>query len=143
MKKDLDIEYEFAKFAPKELEERKIYVSVEYATSVHRCFCGCGSKVVMPISPANWQLTFDGETVSFRPSVGNWSFKCRSHYWITRNKVVWAGDMSDEQVVAVRANDRAAREAHFGRIRESAPPPIAARKDKRKRGFWHRLFGRP
>jgi hypothetical protein len=35
-----------------------------------------------PISPADWQLAYDGDTVSLTPSIGNWGFPRRSHYWI-------------------------------------------------------------
>jgi hypothetical protein len=88
MKQDFAIEHQFVEFIPNEREERKLYVSIEYATAAHNCFCGCGTKVVTPISPTGWRLMFDGETVSLDPSVGNWGFKCRSHYWVRRNKVV-------------------------------------------------------
>jgi hypothetical protein len=42
--------------------------------------CGCGKKVVLPLHPTHGKLTYDGETVSLSPSVGNWSFPCESHY---------------------------------------------------------------
>ena len=29
-----------------------------------------GNKVVTPISPADWQLFYDGDTVSVTPSIG-------------------------------------------------------------------------
>jgi len=31
--------------------------------------------------------------VSLAPSIGNWSFPCNSHYWITGNEVRWAADV--------------------------------------------------
>ena len=34
---------------------------------------------------------FDGRTISLNPSIGNWSYPCRSHYWIKGNRVVWDG----------------------------------------------------
>ena len=34
----------------------------------------------------------DNGTVSLRPSIGNWQLPCRSHYFIVRNRVVWASD---------------------------------------------------
>ncbi|MEJ0010633.1 MAG: DUF6527 family protein [Alphaproteobacteria bacterium] len=71
-------------------------------------------KVVTPISPTDWQLIFDGETVSLNPSIGNWSFKCRSHYWIKRNRIVWSGSMSQEEIDRGRSYDRKAKESYFG-----------------------------
>jgi hypothetical protein len=47
-----------------------------------------------PLKPADWQLTFDGKTVSFHPSIGNWNFPCRSHYWIRNNRAGWDEDWS-------------------------------------------------
>lgn len=84
---------EFVEFAPPELKEGVLYVSMIYASAVHRCCCGCGEKVVTPFSPTDWKLTFDGDSVSLHPSIGNWSFKCRSHYWIERNAVKWADQL--------------------------------------------------
>ena len=52
--------HEFIEFIPSELEEGVLYVSVQYATAVHKCACGCNNKVVTPISPVDWQLLFDG-----------------------------------------------------------------------------------
>lgn len=75
---------------PDQLNEGIVYVSVEYAVAIHKCICGCGKEVVTPLSPTDWQLTFDGETISLYPSIGNWNFKCRSHYWIKRNKILHA-----------------------------------------------------
>lgn len=62
---------EFAEFIPSTLEPGKLYVSMTYATTVHLCACGCGNKVVLPLSPAEWQLFFDGEALDISPSVGN------------------------------------------------------------------------
>lgn len=113
-KKVLTIEHEFVEFIPNELERGKIYVSVAYATAAHACFCGCGAKVVTPINPTGWQLMFDGDTVSLRPSIGNWGFRCQSHYWVTQNQVVWAGRMSKEAIERGRRRDQDVTDAYFG-----------------------------
>jgi len=65
------IEHEFVEFIPSELKEGVLYVSVQYATAVHKCACGCGNKVVTPISPVDWQLLFDGDSVSLTPSMAH------------------------------------------------------------------------
>ena len=45
------------------------------------------TEVVIPFSPTDWQLAFDGERASLQPSISNWNFACRSHYWIKGNCV--------------------------------------------------------
>lgn len=83
------IKFRFVEFIPDELENGVLYISGEYSVAVHMCFCGCNNEVVTPLSPTGWQLFYDGKRVSLYPSIGNWSLPCRSHYWITNNKVVW------------------------------------------------------
>jgi hypothetical protein len=143
MRANFSIEHEFVEFIPAEPDRRTIYISIAYATAVHNCFCGCGLKVVTPISPTGWQLTFDGDTVTLTPSVGNWGFRCRSHYWIKRDRVIWAGEMSQQQIEAGRGRDRAAREAYFGASQPAPPVPIEARqKATRKWRLWDWLTRR-
>lgn len=144
MRAPVKIRHEFVEFIPKEREDGALYVSIPFATAVHNCFCGCGTKVVTPISPVGWQLSFDGESVSLSPSVGNWAYPCRSHYFIRRDTVVWAGYMTEAEIAWGRARDRSARESHFdGRRHPVATPaaPTAARPPK-NRGFWSWLSGR-
>jgi hypothetical protein len=107
------IAHEFVEFIPEQLEDGVVYVTVEYATAVHRCCCSCGSEVVTNFSPIDWKLIFDGETISLDPSIGNWSFPCQSHYFIRQSKVVWAGKWSPEQIAAGRERDRARKTAYF------------------------------
>jgi hypothetical protein len=111
--KRTSISYEFVEFVPPELEEGTLYISIEYATAVHRCACGCGNKVVTPISPAEWQLLYDGDSVSLMPSIGNWQFPCRSHYWIRRNKIKWAAAWTDEEIAEGRRRDAEDLESYF------------------------------
>jgi len=92
----------FVEYLPDALEEAVLYVSVSFATVAHRCCCGCGQEVFTPLSPTGWQLTFDGESVSLNPSIGNWSLDCQSHYWIKRNRVQWARRWSREEIAAGR-----------------------------------------
>jgi len=104
------IRHEFVDVVPEHLEEGVLYISVRYATALHRCLCGCGSEIVTPLSPTDWELSFDGETVSLDPSIGNWSYECQSHYWIRRNCVHWSRRMSERQIARVRAQDRREKE---------------------------------
>lgn len=97
------IRYEFVKFIPELLEDGVLYISIEYSTAVHKCICGCGNEVVTPFSPAGWELRFDGKTVSLNPSIGNWSFECRSHYFIIRNKIRMARRWSEWEIQLKRS----------------------------------------
>ena len=97
---------EFVDFIPEHLEAGILYVSRRYSTASHLCCCGCGTEVVTPLNPAKWHLIEHGESVSLSPSVGNWSFPCKSHYWIANNSVCWAAAMSTHQIAAVKERDR-------------------------------------
>lgn len=125
---------EFVKSVPDKPLSGTIYVSMEYATVVHLCCCGCGNEVVTPLSPNDWKLMFNGETITLHPSIGNWSFKCRSHYWIRSNKVEWSYDMNDEDIKAGREFDR------WNRTRtdnsEDEKPNSSKPEKPQKKGFW-------
>lgn len=109
------IRHEFVSFAPDVLQAGVVYVALEYGTVLHLCCCGCGNQVVTPLSPARWGLWFDGESISLSPSIGNWSFPCRSHYWIEHSEVLWDRPFSDAEVAGVRGRDRRAIEHHLVR----------------------------
>lgn len=113
MNRSVVLNYELVKSIPEKLEERTLYVSMDYATVAHKCCCGCGLEVVTPLSPTDWKLTYDGESVSLHPSIGNWSLPCQSHYWIDRSTVRWAGQWTKEQIETGRAWDRRAKEHHY------------------------------
>lgn len=100
------IESRFVKSVPEKLEQGVAYVSMEYASVIHLCCCGCNNEVVTPLSPIDWQLSFDGESITLYPSIGNWGFHCRSHYWIRGNKVEYAPQWTDREIEEGRAYDR-------------------------------------
>lgn len=142
------VTHEFVDLIPAEREPGKVYISIRYATATHDCLCGCGQKVVTPIKPNKWTLTYDGEAISLSPSIGNWSFPCRSHYWINGGRVVEAGQMSAEAIAYGRGLDAALTERHYGqpgeptsvRPQEVRSPP-AKPPPPTKRGIWGWLFG--
>jgi hypothetical protein len=111
---------QFVEFIPNTIEEGIIYITMTYATAVHKCCCGCGQEVVTPFTPTDWKLIFDGETVSLNPSIGNWGFDCRSHYWIRENKVIWSSQWSQQAVKRGRANNQAEKKRFFGDKSKSA-----------------------
>ena len=105
--------HRFVEFIPRDLEPGVLYLSIEFATCVHGCACGCGNRVVTPLSPDDWRLAFDGETVSLWPSIGNWAFPCESHYWIRQDQAVWAPKLSKRRIELLRARQRRSRERHW------------------------------
>jgi hypothetical protein len=107
------VTHEFVDYIPDNLLEGTVYVSIRFSTVVHKCRCGCGNEVVTPLSPTDWTLIFDGQSISLDPSIGNWSFNCQSHYWIKHNRVVWAPRWSRREIQAGRASDRLAKERYF------------------------------
>lgn len=100
------LRHEFVKYIPDKLEDGVLYISKKYKTATHLCCCGCGLEVVTPLNPAKWSVTDHGNSISLFPSIGNWSFPCRSHYWIDRGRVRWASQMSAKQISRVRERDR-------------------------------------
>lgn len=80
----------FVEYMPEFLEDGILYISLLFDTVIHKCCCGCGGEVVTPGQPNGWQLTVtENNLVSLMPSIGNWQFKCKSHYWIKSNEVIW------------------------------------------------------
>jgi Family of unknown function (DUF6527) len=139
MKRQSTFQHEFVEFLPTNIAEGIVYVSMAYATAAHRCACGCGNEVVTPLSPTDWQLSFDGVSISLTPSIGNWNFPCRSHYFITHNKVQWAHQWSEQRIEAGRKHDRRVKEQYFG---EATPAPDVPVKKGRLRRLRDRFLGR-
>jgi len=77
---------------PHDLEDGVLYVSMEFATAIHRCMCGCGSELVTPISRRGWRLAYDGQGVTLSPSIEAAARPCRSHYFIRDSQVQWIPD---------------------------------------------------
>jgi hypothetical protein len=117
------LEHRFVGDMPETLEPGVLYVSMRYATAIHLCCCGCGREVVTPFAPAQWHMTFDGESVSLHPSIGNWSLPCRSHYFIRSGLVLEAPPWSEEEVAWGQARDKRSRSAYYAKERTQAVPP--------------------
>ncbi len=105
--------YEFVNHMPEEIKERVLYISIPFGTMIHKCVCGCGEEVVTPLGPAEWKFTYDGKTISVQPSIGNWSFPCRSHYWIKKNRVRWARSLTREEVLKSRTETKEYRRRYY------------------------------
>ena len=142
------LRHEFVDYIPEELANGVVYVSIRFGTVVHRCACGCGEEVVTPLGPAEWKLTYDGRVISLAPSIGNWSFACRSHYWIEDGYVRWARDFSSDEVTLVRREARASRDGYYATGRsdvtheESSGDADAENKGQRaaKQSLWKKLL---
>lgn len=79
-----------------EMEEGVLYVSMRFAILSHLCPCGCGRLVDVTLDPATRSLTYDGEFLTLRPSIGV-KFPCRSHYSIVRNAIIWFPPISKSE----------------------------------------------
>lgn len=125
-----------------ELEQRILYICVEYATTIHLCACGCGFEVVNALSPTGWQMTFDGETASLSPSINNSSLACASHYWIDHGRTFWGEPVTPARVEALRAADRRAKQRFYENGTDHPPETgLVPGEDKpvnRLSRIWHR-----
>lgn len=111
------LQHKFVEFIPKDLKEGIIYISMEFGTAVHLCTCGCKNEVVTPFSPTDWKLIFEGEFISLSPSIGNWSFECKSHYWIYRNKIIKCRRWSSGEIKQNRKDDKKRKSQYFKKRR--------------------------
>jgi hypothetical protein len=105
--------HRFVDYIPDNMDANTIYISIEYSTAIHLCACGCGNEVVTPLSPTDWEMTFNGKTVSFYPSIGNWNFDCRSHYWIRRNEILMVPKWSKKEIKENREKDKREKEDFY------------------------------
>jgi hypothetical protein len=103
----------FVEFIPKVVEDGVLYISEEYGTASHNCACGCGTRVVTPLSPTDWKLKVSRGNVSLSPSIGNWDYPCRSHYWIRNNEIVWAPSCSKDEIAAGRRLDWERKDEYY------------------------------
>lgn len=127
------LEPKFVDYIPKNLEEGRLYISIQYSTAVHKCACGCGNKTVTPISPIDWELTYNGKSVSLNPSIGNWQFPCKSHYWIKNNTIKWAPKWNEKRIKTARERDRKKVVQHFNNNRQ------AKVNTENKETLWHKI----
>lgn len=147
MKPSIVLQHKFVESLPDVLQEKTLYVCMEFATAAHKCVCGCGREVVTPLSPTDWKLLYDGRTVTLHPSIGNWNFPCRSHYWIRRDRAEWAPAWSDEEIKMGHMRDRRAKEQYFGSLEDLSrneaskkAVPVAARGVPSKLGAWDKFL---
>jgi len=135
--KQFSYKHVFVDTLPDVLEEGVLYVCMQYATSAHHCFCGCGREVVTPIHPTKWKITYDGVNVSLYPSVGSWSLPCQSHYWLQEGTVSWAEPFNAQEIARVRKRDGEAQDKYFAKVDPPLMPKTSPAVHTPKRpGFW-------
>lgn len=131
------IDHRFVDYIPNELEDGIVYIAPEFGAVMHLCCDGCGERVSTPLNPAQWTLTFDGESISLSPSIGSFDLTCSSHYWIRRNQVHWSGSISKQAIKARALHDVDDVQSHFSppeyRQTSAKPPRIP---------FWRSLLRR-
>lgn len=128
MMRRTSIEPVFVDAIPDTLKDGALYISLPHRTAIHLCCCGCGKEVVTPLGKANWTLhkNAEGTIVSLTPSIGNWNFTCRSHYFIRQNRIQWAGAFNQAQIRRVQQKDFADASAEAtARNRQRALHPQA------------------
>jgi len=147
MKRKEHLTHEFVEFIPDhhQLQDGIVYISIQFATAVHKCCCGCGEEVVTPLSPTSWQMTFDGETISLYPSIGNWNLPCRSHYWIRQDRVQWAPRWSQKEINLQKTYETQMHKQHYRgdelTVEKSINPTSASpMENKSEQNFWTRLI---
>ena len=109
----MKINHKFVKYIPDHLVKGVIYISIEFSTAVHKCCCGCDEEVITPFSPTDWEINYNGKTVSLYPSIGNWSFKCQSHYWIRHSEIIWSRKWSLKEVEKNRRQDMLKKRVYY------------------------------
>ncbi|WP_458789105.1 DUF6527 family protein [Dyella jiangningensis] len=115
------LEPRFVEHLPEKLEDGLLYISEPFALAAHKCCCGCGEEVITPLRPSRWRIIKGQRGVSLWPSIGNWKFPCRSHYWIRDNQVIPAPSMSLQKIEQVKRRDRRDADRHIQTINRQAP----------------------
>lgn len=115
--------HEMVASIPEILQANTLYITEEGDVAGHLCACGCGREVITPLSPTDWSIEVNRSGASLSPSIGNWAFPCRSHYFICDDIVVWARDMPDKAVAAGRERDQARKRRYYEHLAHEQEVP--------------------
>lgn len=137
MMRHKQLEHRFVEVIPESLTPGVLYVAMDYGIATHSCCCGCGEEIVTPLTPTDWAMTYDGETVSLWPSVGSWTLPCRSHYIIRRGKVVEAEPWSQDRIENAHRREKEAKAQFYGTFPAHEPQPAVP--PPPTRGLWGRI----
>lgn len=145
--KQSEVTPQFVENIPESLSDGFLYISERYETAVHLCCCGCGEEVVTPLTPVDWQLRKERNTVTLHPSIGNGNFACKSHYVIKRNKVEWMSSMTTKLIERARRRDQLDKARYIDEVNEKkhasfANPENVIQEIPRQKleGVQHRLW---
>lgn len=105
--------HQFVESLPEPLSAGVLYVTNDRDLAAHLCACGCGKEVITPLSPTGWRLKLTPRGASLEPSIGNWSFPCRSHYVVRAGEVQVASDMPQWAIEQGRARDQSQRVKYY------------------------------
>jgi hypothetical protein len=87
------LEPKFSTYIPnyEDMVDGELYISITFLSASHRCACGCGLETVTPlIDKDGWDISYSPEKgVSLSPSIGNFQYPCKSHYFIKNNQIEW------------------------------------------------------
>ena len=125
--------HEFVEYIPENINEGILYISLPFGTAVHKCACGCGEEVVTPLGPTEWNFTYNGKTISLHPSIGNWGFECKSHYWIKEGDVEWARSFTMEEILESREKTKEYQKRYYTNLDQEDPRPSQIKTSKRSR----------
>ncbi|MEO6228546.1 MAG: DUF6527 family protein [Ferruginibacter sp.] len=121
---------------PTDLQPGILYISEEFEVAGHLCACGCNNKVITPLGPTEWSFSEAGGKPTLRPSIGNWELPCRSHYIITKGRIEWADQWTQEEVQVGRMAEEKEKRLYYKSLRQ-----IHKRPSKLLR-FFSWLFGK-
>lgn len=130
------LKHKFVDLIPDSIEDNTLYISIEYCTAMHNCMCGCGNEVVTPFSPTDWELIFDGNSISLFPSIGNWNFDCRSHYWIHKNNIKWAERWSNETIEFNRYEQKKIKSEYYDENRNVTLEDVVEKPVSKTKKIW-------
>lgn len=119
---------------PSPLQPGVLYISQKYRTASHLCACGCGERVVTPLSESRWKIIAGDAGISLYPSIGNWNYACRSHYWIWHGKIEWSGQMSARRIASIQNRD------HLDKVQEIEIINREKLRSTTNKGFWQHLY---
>lgn len=101
---------------PADVAPGVVYWSREFKMCAHRCACGCGDVIQLPVDDLNYNISVGSAGVSLRPSIGNWGV-CDAHYYITNGRVEWMPQWSQAQIEFGRRAEDDRRAVHYAQKR--------------------------
>lgn len=80
--------------------------------------------------------------VTVFPSIDNWRFAGKSHYWITHGRVRWAEQWPERQIMYGRPRDRIAKQVQYGECDVGTRPAAGRPGQVFRARLWRLIAGR-